>query len=217
MQGKDYRSGIAAGVGDELRASDLGAMQFRQSVDRLRLSFRGDRRAVVLESIDGAVGGLVQAPRAAEVDDAQAVCERLGHPLTRLLMRCGEKQDFDAAIVEQLPREGLQLQSSSTIVVGKLGVDIDERNSATRRVVGVDTSGEDRRRAFEPRMVEQEAGQFGACVAGDPHNGSLNFLGHDSNIVLRRDSTSAALRWSGQMTSTVSSPATVPTTSGHSS
>ena len=49
-------------------------------------------------------------------------------------------------------------------------------------------------RAFEPRMVEQEAGQFGACVASDTNNRSLNFLFHDSNIVLRRDSTSAALR-----------------------
>ena len=73
-------------------------------------------------------------------------------------------------------------------------MDIDERNSATRRFVGIDASGEDRWSAFEPGMVKQETGQFGACVACDTNNRSLNFLFHDSNIVLRRDSTSAALR-----------------------
>ena len=71
--------------------------------------------------------------------------------------------------------------------------------------------------SFEPGMVEEEPSQFCACIASDTNNRGLNFLVHDSNIVLRRDSTSAALRWSGQITRTVSSPATVPTTSGHSS
>jgi hypothetical protein len=55
------------------------------------------RRAFVLEGIDGAVGRFSEPPGAAQVDDAQPRFERLGHPLARLLVRRGEKQNFDAA------------------------------------------------------------------------------------------------------------------------
>ena len=108
-QGEDDRGSVTAGVGDKMRTGDLGAMQLGESVDGLGLNLRGNRRAVVLEGIDGAVGRFVQAPRAAEVNDAQAMRERLGHPLTRLLMRCSKEQNLDAAIGKQLPRKGLEL------------------------------------------------------------------------------------------------------------
>ncbi len=174
-QGENHGGGVAAGVGDEMRAGDLGAMQFRHSVDGLRLNRGCNRRAVVLEGIDGAIGCFVQAPCAAEIDDAQAVRQSLRHPFARLLVRRGEKQNLDAAVGEQLPGKRLELQRSGAIVVGELGMNFDERNAAARRILGVDTSRKDRRRAFEARMVQQQPGQFGARVARHTDNRSLNF------------------------------------------
>ena len=56
------------------------------------------------EFVDGAVGGLVKTPGAAEVDDADAAGEGLGDPLAGLLVGRGEEEELDAAVCELLPR-----------------------------------------------------------------------------------------------------------------
>ena len=61
LQRQNDGSRIAAGIGDQLRAGNLLAMQLRHAVDGLRLRGRGQFGAFVREGIDGAVGGFGQA------------------------------------------------------------------------------------------------------------------------------------------------------------
>ena len=95
-------------------------------------------------------------------------------------------------------------------------MNLGERNAAALRFFLIDAAGENRRRALETRMMQEQPSQFCACVTGHPDDCSLYAFAHDSTSSSIGDSTSAAA-WSAQMTSTVSSPARVPTTSGQSS
>ena len=140
-----------------------------------------------------------------------------GDPLAGLLVWSGEEKDFYAAAGEQLPGKRLLLEFAAAVAVGQIGMNFGERNSAARRIFFVDAAGKDGGLALEAGMMEQQPGQFGAGVPGNSYNSGLNRFRHDSSIVLSLASTSPARRGSGQITSTVSSPATVPTTSGHSS
>ena len=88
--------GVAAGVGDEARLSDLVAMQLRASVDGFGLELCGVFGVRVVQLVDGAVGIVLQTPGAAQVDDFDAVRDRLGDPLARLLVRRREEEHFDA-------------------------------------------------------------------------------------------------------------------------
>src|SRR5580658_3389737 len=182
-------------------------MELGHAVDRFRLNRGRNCRVFVLEFVDGAMRRIGETPGAAEVDDAQATVESFWNPLAGLLVRRSEKENFDAALFEQIPGEGNLFERAGAVVVAELGMNLDQRHAAARCVFGFDAAGKDWGRSFEARMAQQEASQFGACIPGYADDCGLNCLFHDSNIALRRDSTSAALRWSGQMTSTVSSPA----------
>src|ERR1035437_2997332 len=96
-------------------------------------------------------------------------------------------------------------------------MDLAEGHTASRSVLFVHATREDRRLALEARMPHQQPGQLRARVPGNSHYRCLHRFYHDSSIVLNRDSTSLARRTSGQITNTVSSPATVPTTSAQPS
>src|ERR1019366_9771907 len=96
-------------------------------------------------------------------------------------------------------------------------MDLGKWNPTAGYVLFIDAAGKERRRALEAGMSQQEPGQLGAGVSCNSHNCCFYRFGHDSSIVLSRASTSLARRASGQITNTVSSPATVPTTSAHSS
>ncbi len=198
-------------------------MQLRHAVDGLRLGCRGLglivrlAGAFIVEGIDGAVGRFGEPPRSAQVDDAQTRAKRLRHPLPRLLVRRGEKQHFNAAVGQQIPRERLQLEVAAAVAIGQLRMNLGQRNAAARDVLCVHAPGKDRRLAFQAGMAQQQPGQLRAGVPGHSHHCCLYAFGHDSSMVLSRASTSPARRGSGQITSTVSSPATVPTTSGHPS
>ena len=93
-------------------------------------------------------------------------------------------------------------------------MNFDERHTAAGRVLFVHTAGKDRGRALEAWVMEQEPGEFASGIACDADDRGLDGRGHDSSRVLMRASTALAWRTSGQMMSTVSSPAMVPTTSG---
>ena len=103
------------------------------------------------------------------------------------------------------------------LLSAQLGMYLGQWNATAGRILFVHASGKNRGRFLEPGMAQQQPGQFRASVSSHSHHCRLYRLRHDSNIVLSRDSTSPARRESGQITSTVSSPATVPTTSGHPS
>ncbi len=213
LQRQNDRGRVAAGIGDEARSGNLCAMQLRHSVNGLRLGGRGQFGVVVLEGVDSAVGRLGEPPRAAQVDDPHSVPERIRNPLARLLVRRGEKQNVNAPLCQQLPGKGLQLQGACASAIGQLRMNFGQRQPAAGRVALVHAAGEDRGLALETGMPQQQPGQFGARVPCDSHYRCLHRIGHDSSIVLNRDSTSLARRRSGQITSTVSSPARVPTTS----
>ncbi len=78
---KNHRSGIASRVGDDRSSRNSGSMQLRHAVDGLGLDFGGDGRAFILEFVNGAVCGVYEPPRAAQVDNPQTARERLGNPL----------------------------------------------------------------------------------------------------------------------------------------
>jgi hypothetical protein len=149
-------------------------MKLGHAVDRLGLNGRSLRSAFVSEGVDGAIGRLGEPPSAAEIDDADAASEGLGDPLARLLVGRGEKEDLNAAIGQELPGERLLCQLGSSVVVGKLGMDLDKRHTAAGRVLVVDTSGKDRWRALEAWVVEQEPGEFATGVACDTDDRGLD-------------------------------------------
>ena len=141
--------------------------------------------------------------------------QRFGHPLSRLLVRRRQKQNLHTAILQPLPRERLHLQRMAAVVVCKLRMNFIERNSAARRILLVHAPRKHRRLALQPRMMQQQPRQFRAGISRHTHHRSLHRLCHDSSIFLSRASMSCARFTSGQITSTVSSPAIVPTTSFH--
>ena len=178
LQRQNDRRRIAAGIGDQLRAGNLLAMQLRHAVDGLGLRGRGQLGAFVREGIDGAVGRFGQPPGAAQVDDAQSALERFGNPLARLLVRRGEKQNFDAALGQQIPGKRLSsFRCAAAVVVRQLrdesrssGTPPRARSFASTRPAK--TGG----LPFEARMMQQQPRQLRACVARDSHNRGLNFL-----------------------------------------
>ena len=188
-------------------------MQFRHSVDGLRLGGRGHFGVGVLEGVDGAVGRLGEPPCSAQVDDPQTAPQSLRNPLARLLVRRGEEQNVNAPLCQKLPGEGLQLQVACAAAIGQFRMNFGQGQAAAGRVARVQAAGEDRRLALETGMPHQQPGQFGARVPGYSYNCCLHRIGHDSSIFLNLVSTSPAWRTSGQITSTVSSPARVPTMS----
>src|SRR6266702_1866144 len=116
-----------------------------------------------------------------------------------------------------MPRERLQPKFAGPLAIDQLGMDLTKRNAATGGIFLIHAPGKHRRPALEAGMVKQEARQLRARVPGNSNNCCLDGLAHDSRIFLSRSCTSLAWRWSWQMTRTVSSPAMVPTTSGHAS
>ena len=110
LQRQNDRGGVAAGIGNQLRARNLLAMQLRHSVNGLRLRCRGQLRSFVLKAINCAIGRVAQPPRPAQVDHAHSALQRFRHPLARLLMRRGQEQHVDSERGQQFPREWLQLQ-----------------------------------------------------------------------------------------------------------
>ncbi len=217
LQRQNDRRRVAAGIGNKLGAGNLLAMQLGHAIDSFCLRGRGQFGAVVLKGIDGAIGRFSQPPCSAQIDHADSALERLRHPLARLLVRRGEKQHIHAAFLQQLPGERLHLEIVDAVAAGELGMNLGERNAAMREILALHAPGKDRRLALEMRMVQQKPRQLRAGVSGDSHNRCLGGFRHDCNIVLSRAATSAAWRVSVQIIKTVSSPAMVPTTSGHSS
>ncbi len=96
--------------------------------------------------------------------------------------------------VSRSHEKGCSFKVPAAVVVAQLRVNLTERHTAARRIFSFHATGENGGRAFESRMVQQEPGQFRACVSCHPHDRCLNGLRHDSSIVLKRDSTSLALR-----------------------
>ncbi len=88
---EDDRGRVASGVGNQTGVPDLVAMQFRTSVDRFRLQLGGEFRVGILQPVDVTVDVVLQSPGAAQVNDFDAVLDRLRDPFTRLFMRCGQK------------------------------------------------------------------------------------------------------------------------------
>jgi hypothetical protein len=61
-------------------------------------------------------------------------------------------------IGQQLPGERLLHQAGCAVVVGKFGVNLDERHTAAGCILRVDTPGKDRGHTLEAGMVEEEPG-----------------------------------------------------------
>jgi hypothetical protein len=168
-EGEDDGGCVAAGVGDEARGADLVAMQLGAAVDGLGLQHGGLLRVGVVKFVDGAVGGLVEAPGAAEVDDADAALDGLGRPLAGLLMRCGEEEDFGAGVGDAVPAEGMDLMGFAAAGFGEVRVQVFEVSGAEFGVAGA--TEEAGRRCGEARMVQEQAAEFAAGVAADADDG----------------------------------------------
>src|ERR1700722_4864810 len=122
-QREDGRGGIASGVGDEACIADFVAMQFWATVDGFGLEDGGALGVGIFELVDVSVGGMVETPRAAEVDDLDAPVDGFGNPLTGLLVRGSEKQDLCSGVDEAFPGEGKELVSPVACDC-ELGVDV---------------------------------------------------------------------------------------------
>ena len=91
LQRQNDRGRVAAGIGDQLCAGDLLAMQLGHAVNGLRLRGRGEFGAFVVKGIDGAVGCIGQPPRAAQIDHAQCRDSALRAP-TRATARAAWRE-----------------------------------------------------------------------------------------------------------------------------
>ena len=187
LDGENDGGGVAAGIGDEASITNLSAMKLGHTVDGFGLRGGGERGGFIVKFVDGAIGGGVQTPCAAEVDDAHAALQGFGSEFTRGLMGCGEEEDIDVVLGEMLPGEGVQAQIARAAGICKRGVDFSEGNTAAETVYFVDATDEDRRLTGEAGMADEKARKLSACVASDTEDGGLKGasyggLGHDSQF-----------------------------------
>ncbi len=192
-------------------------MQLRHAVNGLRLRSRGQLGSVVFKRVHGAIRRFSQPPRAAQINHPHAAIQRLRNPLARLLVRRGQKQHLNSALLQQLPRKRLLLQVAAALAVNQLRMNLAQRHSAARGIFRIHASRKHGGLPFRRGWCSSSLASSAPAYPVTPITRGLHCLFHDSSIVLNCCSTSAARRTSGQITSTVSSPATVPTTSGHSS
>ena len=129
-------------------------------------------------------------------------------------MRRGHEEYLHAQVFKQFPAERLLHQLSAAVAVGQLGMNLAQRHSAALGVSGVYTPGKHWWLALQMWMMQEQPCQLRTRISGHSNDRGLYRLIHDSSNVLIRASISLARFTSGQMINTVSSPATVPTTSG---
>jgi hypothetical protein len=72
-----------------------------------------------------------------------------------LLVRRGEKQNTDAPTGKKLPRKWLEFESTASVAIGQLGMNLAQRYAASGCIFFVHASGKYRRSAFETGMPQQ--------------------------------------------------------------
>ena len=159
---EDDAGGVAAGVGNKARGGDLRAVEFGRAVDGFGLQFRGGGGIGVVEVIDGAVLFAVEPPGTREVDHTQAVGERVGDVLARLLVWRGEEEEINSFLFEELPVIGEDAEGVGVGQAGELWLQAGERD-----VFRAGAAEQQRRRVREVRMVEQQAHEFAAGISAD--------------------------------------------------
>src|SRR5262249_25040039 len=142
-------------------------------------------------------------------DYMDTLLDRFRDPLARDLMRRCEKQDIDALGLQRLPTKRLQRIAA---IAADLRINLVEPGcSAAFAITGK------QERFFSVRMACEQAHQFKTGIAGCAYNRGLDLLSHYARMSSRRICSLRAILLSGVMMSTVSSPATVPTTSSQPS
>ncbi len=66
----------------------------------------------ITESIHCTIRSLLQTPRPAQINDAQATLDRLGNPLARKLVGRRQEHDIDSSIFHALPRKRFERESA---------------------------------------------------------------------------------------------------------
>ena len=107
---------------------DGGAVELGRAVDGFGLERGGECGVGVGEFVDGAVGVVLQAPGGGEVDDADAVRERMRRPLAGLLVGRGEEEELDAFALKLVPVEGDDAEVVGVGQAGELRVEAGERD-----------------------------------------------------------------------------------------
>ena len=147
-------------------------MQLGQAVDGFGLQLRGAVGVGVVQLVDGAVLRVLQTPGGGEVDDADAVRESDGRELARLLVRQREEEEVDAFFGECVPGEGNDLGGVRVGRAAERWMKVDE----ARSLFGAFAAEEERRRG-ETRMMQQNARELGAGIAGDACDGDAKRVG----------------------------------------
>src|SRR5579859_5208907 len=184
-------------------------MQLRNAVHRLRGQLVREAGIFIFEFVNGPVRGLLQPPRPAQVNHMHAAMDRLGNPLARDLVRCGQEEHVHALGLQSFPVERLQRISA---IAADMWIKLIELASAS----GLSVAGK-QHRLVGIRMPGEDPRQFKPGVTGCSNNRGLDFRGHQARISSRRVCSFFAVLLSGVMIRTVSSPATVPTTSSQPS
>ena len=170
---EDNGRGVAAGVGNEARRGNLVAMKLRRAVNGLGLEGGGERGIGVGELVDGAVGGVMQAPGTAEIDDLDAAFEPGRSPFPRGFVGQGEKDDVDAGVLDEVPAKRADRGKGLSAPAGELGVKLFKRDAAEGGLVG-NAAEEEGRGVLEARMGEEQAGKLASGVAADPGDGGAD-------------------------------------------
>ena len=103
-------------------------MQLRQTIDAFGLHPLGCRDIVIVKIVDGAISCARKRHAPLRSTTLNPCVQRFRHPAARLLMRRGQKKQFHAAILQQLPGERLDQQSRAAVVIGQLGMDLGQAN-----------------------------------------------------------------------------------------
>src|ERR1051326_8984411 len=121
----------------------------------------------------------------------------------------GQKQNVYAFRLESLPAKRFQRISA---VAADVGINLIELGCCAGFTVAGEEHG-----LFSVRMAGEKPRQFKTGIAGCANNRGLDCLRHQARMSSRRVCNFFALLLSGVMIRTVSSPATVPTTSSQPS
>src|SRR5579864_46636 len=124
-------------------------------------------------------------------------------------MRSGQKKNIYALCLESFPAKGFKR-------IAAIAADVWIQLIELCRCAGFAVAGEEHG-LFSVGMAGEKTRQFKTGIAGCTNNRGLDCLRHQARMSSRRVCSFFALLLSGVMISTVSSPATVPTTSSQPS
>src|SRR5439155_14257336 len=184
-------------------------MQLRNTVDCFCRKLIGERRIGVIKFIYAAVCRRAEPPCPAQIHHLQALMYGFRHPGAREFVRSGQKHHVYAFFMQRFPAKRLQRISA---IAADVRINLIKLSRVAAFALASKQDG-----LLHLRMAQKQPRQFESGIAGGSDNRWLNCSLHQACMASSSTCSFLALLLLAVMMSSVSSPATVPTTSSQAS